>query len=102
MEPEKATRNAQLDGTVQLPDGRQVPITVSVDWNELEKAGASEPDSLLLRAVEVFGKTDKAWSWLNTANATFGNETPQAVARTEKGRTEVLGVLFDIEHGFPA
>ncbi len=102
MEPENQVRNTQLDGTIQLPNGRQVPITVTVDWNVLDKASASAPDSLLLRAVEVFGKTDKAWSWLTTANPMLSNKTPQAAAQTEEGTAEVLGVLFDIEHGFPA
>ena len=92
----------QLGGTIQLPDGRQVPITVTVDWNELEKAGISSSDDLLLRAVEVFGKADKALSWLHTPHAMFHNQTPWATARTEEGKAAVLGTLFDLEHGFPS
>jgi hypothetical protein len=102
MGPESHERNTQLDGTVQLPDGRQLPVTVTVDWSELEKAGISSPDSLLLRAVEVFGKAQKALSWLDTANPGFNGKTPRSVAQTEEGRARVLGVLFDLEHGFPA
>ncbi len=32
------------------------------------------PDSLLLRAVEVFGEADKAVGWLGTANPAFGGK----------------------------
>jgi hypothetical protein len=102
MGPESHEKNTQLDGTVQLPDGRQLPVTVIVDWTELERAGISSPDPLLLRAVEVFGKAQKALSWLNTANADFNGKTPRVVAQTDEGNARVLGVLFDLEHGFPA
>jgi hypothetical protein len=102
MGPESHERNTQLDGTLQLPDGRQLPVTVTVDWSELEHAGVPSPDSLLLRAVEVFGKAQKALSWLNTANSDFSGKTPRAMAQTEEGSARVLGVLFDLEHGFPA
>jgi len=60
------------------------------------------PDPLLLRAVEVFGKAQKALNWLNTANADFDGKTPRMAAETEEGKAEVLGVLFDLEQGFPA
>jgi hypothetical protein len=29
-------------------------------------------------------------------------KTPRAAAQTDEGKTQVLGVLFDLEHGFPA
>jgi hypothetical protein len=102
MGPESRERNTQLDGTVQLPDGRQLPVTVMVDWAELEQAGISAPDPLLLRAVEVFGKAQKTLSWLNTANADFHGKTPRLAAQTDEGKAQVLGVLFDLERGFPA
>jgi hypothetical protein len=54
-----------------------------VDWTELEQAGISS-DPLLLRAVQVFGKTQKALSWLNAANADFNGKTPRAAAQTER------------------
>jgi hypothetical protein len=102
MVPENQERNAQLDGTMKLPDGRQLPVTVTVNWAELEQAGISSPDPLLLRAVEVFGRAQKALSWLNTANAEFDGNTPSAAAQTDEGKAQVLGVLLDLEHGFPA
>jgi Protein of unknown function (DUF2384) len=102
MGAEHGAIHTQLDGTIQLPDGRQVPITVTVDWSELEKAGVVAPDALLLRAVEVFGKIDKALSWLNTPHPMFHSQTPRARAQTDEGRAAVLDVLFDLEHGFPA
>ena len=102
MRPENRERNTPLDGTVQLRDGRQLPVTVMVDSSELEQAGVSSPDPLLLRAVEVFGKAQKALSWLDTANADLNGKTPRATAQTDAGKAQVLGVLFDLEHGFPA
>ena len=101
MRPESHAKNTQLDGTLWLPDGRQLPVTITVDWSEFG-AGVSSPDTLLLRAVEVFGKTEKALSWLNTSNSVFSGKIPRAAAQTEEGKAHVFGVLFDLEHGFPA
>jgi uncharacterized protein (DUF2384 family) len=50
----------------------------------------------------VFGKTDKALSWLNSASRESGNRTPREFAKTPEGREQVLGILMDLEHGFPA
>jgi uncharacterized protein (DUF2384 family) len=77
METESQARGTQLEGTVLLPDGR-------------------------LRAVEVFGKAEKAHSWLDTVNSQFNGLTPRAAAQTKEGKEQVLGILFDLEHGFPA
>ena len=102
MGAESQGRTTQLDGTVQLPDGRRLPVTVTVDWNDLEQAGIAAPDPLLLRAVEVFGDGDKAFDWLNTPHSLFSGQTPRTAAQTEEGRSRVLGALFDLEQGFPA
>lgn len=94
-------KNTELDGTMQLPDGRTIPVVVSLDLGEI--AGAVHTsDPLLIRAVEVFGKAEKALSWLNSPNPSFGNQTPRDLGQTAEGREHVLGVLFDMEHGFPA
>jgi hypothetical protein len=103
MERESPTENTQLDGTVRLPDGRELPVTISIDWRRLEEAGlVSASDSLLLRAIEVFGKTEKALDWLNTGNPSFDGKTPRAMADTEDGKKQVLDVLFHLAHGIPA
>jgi uncharacterized protein (DUF2384 family) len=94
--------NTHLDGTIQLPDGRTIPVVISVDLAQVEHAGLEAADPLLLRAVEVFGKTDKALSWLNSANYELGGRTPREVAVTAEGHDEVLGILVSLEHGFPA
>jgi Protein of unknown function (DUF2384) len=100
----RTSRNTQLDATIQLPDGRLVPAVVTIDLRDIEPNGAANdnPDSLLLRAVEVFGKADKAVSWLGTANPAVGGKSPREAASTEDGRRAVLDVLLDLEHGFPA
>jgi uncharacterized protein (DUF2384 family) len=59
-------------------------------------------DPLLVRSVEVFGKTDKALSWLNSANHELGGRTPREVASTAEGRDQILDILIGLEHGFPA
>ena len=94
--------STKLDGTLQLPDGRQIPVVVSVNLEDLHLEHGTAFNSLLLRAVEVFGKTEKALSWLSTPNPLFDNQTPQESALTEKGRTAVLNTLLDLEYGFPA
>jgi hypothetical protein len=78
--------NTQLDGTIQLPNGRTIPVVISVDLALVEHAGVEVPEPLLLRAVEVFGKTDKALGWLNSANYELGGRTPREVASTAEGR----------------
>jgi uncharacterized protein (DUF2384 family) len=67
--------NTNLDGTLQLPDGRTIPVVI---------------------------KTDKAMNWLNSANHEFGGRTPREVAATSEGRDQILDVLTGLEHGFPA
>jgi hypothetical protein len=100
-----ATRT-QLGGTIQLNDGRTIPVVVSLDPDTLDLnhtgplAAASE--RLILRAVEVFGKAEKAQSWLNSPNRELGGQCPREFATTKEGLEQVLGILADLEYGFPA
>jgi len=43
-------QNTQLDGTIQLPDGRTIPVVVSLDLAQVERSGAENADPLLIRA----------------------------------------------------
>lgn len=92
----------QVDGTIRLPDGRSIPVVVSLDLAKIERVPESASDSLFIRAVEVFGKAEKAASWLDTKNARFGDHSPREVAQTPEGRDQVEGVLIGLEQGFPA
>ena len=95
--------NTQLDGTIQLPNGRTIPVVISLDLAQVEQpAAAGAPDPLLLRAVEVFGRTDKALGWLNSPNHELGGRTPREVAGSTQGRDQILGIFASLEHGFPA
>jgi Protein of unknown function (DUF2384) len=98
--------NTQLDGTIQLPNGKTIPVVISVDLALVQRAGSEAADPLPLRGVEVFGKADKALSWLNSANHEFGwssvGRTPHEVAGTAEGRDRILDILVGLEHGFPA
>ena len=102
MRPQGESKETQLDGIIRLPDGRKVPVVVTIDAHEFDRAGIANPEPLLLRAVEVFGKTEKALSWLNSPNPMFEDKTPYEAAQTDDGRSKVLDVLFDLEQGFPA
>jgi len=95
-------KETQVGGTIRLPDGRSIPILVSLDLASLDRIDAQSSDDLLIRAVEVFGKAEKAVSWLNTANPNFSNRSPREVAQTAEGREQIEGVLLDLEYGFPA
>jgi ACS family glucarate transporter-like MFS transporter len=59
-------------------------------------------DPLLLRAVEVLGKTNKALDWLNSANHELNGLSPRELAATPEGRAQVLDILVGLEQGFPA
>ena len=81
--------NTHLDGTIQLPDGRTIPVVVTLDLAQVEQHEIEATDPLLLRAVEAFGKTDKALDWLNSANReragpgnVFAQEAAQATITT--------------------
>ena len=94
--------NTRLDGTIQLPDGRTIPVVISLDLAQIEHTGVEAPDALLLRAAEVFGRTDKALGWLNSASHELGGRTPREVASTTEGRDQIFGILIGLEHGFAA
>jgi uncharacterized protein (DUF2384 family) len=53
----------------------------------------------LLRALEVFGSSDRATEWMRVENPALGNQPPIRVIQTEAGRKAVRDVLGRIEHG---
>ena len=55
--------------------------------------------AVLIRALEVFGDSERALQWMRESNAALNNEPPIRVIQTEAGRTEVLNVLGRIQHG---
>jgi antitoxin Xre/MbcA/ParS-like protein len=54
---------------------------------------------VLLRALEVFGDSDRALKWMRENNPALAGDTPIWVIQTEQGRREVLGILGRIEYG---
>jgi putative toxin-antitoxin system antitoxin component (TIGR02293 family) len=54
---------------------------------------------LLIRALEVFGDSDRAMQWMREENPALRNEQPIHVMQTDKGREEVMNILGRIEHG---
>jgi hypothetical protein len=55
--------------------------------------------SILLRALEVFGDSERALAWMREQNPALNNETPLHAIQTEEGRADVLNILGRIEHG---
>src|SRR5271165_5619806 len=55
--------------------------------------------SILLRALEVFGDSQRALAWMREENPALNNETPLHALQTEEGRVGVLNILGRIEHG---
>src|SRR5271165_1658220 len=55
--------------------------------------------SILLRALEVFGDSERALAWMREENPALDNETPLHALQTEEGRVGVLNILGRIEHG---
>jgi hypothetical protein len=88
---ERWRANTQIDGTLRLPDGRTIPVIVSLDLGPIKTIPA-DPTT----------QPNKALSWLNTVNSGLGSLTPRQPARTFAGLERVLGTLLDLEYDFPA
>ena len=55
--------------------------------------------TVLLRALEVFGDSQRALKWMREVNPALKNDTPLHAIRTDEGRMEVLNILGRIEYG---
>ena len=61
---------------------------------------AQEAESvILMRALEVFGNSERALEWMRENNPALDNEAPIRVIQSEDGRREVLNILGRIQHG---
>ena len=88
-----------LDATLQLPDGKQIPVVVELDAALLESSLADTGlADVVARAVEVLGKP-RALAWLRTPLAGLDGKTPLAVMADADGRQQVEEILGRIEHG---
>jgi putative toxin-antitoxin system antitoxin component (TIGR02293 family) len=59
-------------------------------------------EQLFRTAIQVFGREEKARSWLKRPQMRLGGEVPLEIARLEPGAREVERLLGRIEHGIPA
>ncbi len=55
--------------------------------------------TVLLRALEVFGDSQRALKWMREVNPALKNDTPLHAIQTNEGRREVLNILGRIEYG---
>jgi putative toxin-antitoxin system antitoxin component (TIGR02293 family) len=90
----------QLDATLQLPDGKQIPVVVEFDATQLESSLADTSlANLVARAVEVLGSRPRALAWLRTPLAGLAGRTPLEVMADAEDRQQVEDILGRIEHG---
>src|ERR1039458_35023 len=67
----------QLDATLQLPDGKQIPVVVELDATQLETSLADTGlADVVARAVEVLGSRPRALAWLRTPVGGLDGKTP--------------------------
>ena len=90
----------QLDATLQLPDGKQIPVVMELDATQLESSLADTGlADVVARAVEVLGSKPRALAWLRTPLGGLGGGTPLAAMAVAEGRQQVEDILGRIEHG---
>jgi putative toxin-antitoxin system antitoxin component (TIGR02293 family) len=90
----------QLDATLQLPDGKQIPVVVELDATQLETSLADTGlADVVARAVEVLGSRPKALAWLRTPVGGLDGQTPLEAMAAPEGRRQVEDILGRIEHG---
>jgi Antitoxin Xre/MbcA/ParS C-terminal toxin-binding domain len=65
----------------------------------VSEAGLQSESETLIRALEVFGSSDRAIQWMREENPALGNQPPIRAIQTEAGRKAVEDVLGRIEHG---
>ena len=90
----------QLDATLHLPDGKQIPVVVELDATQLENSLADTGlADVVARAVEVLGSRPRALAWLRTPVGGLDGKTPLEVMAAAEGRQQVEDILGRVEHG---
>jgi len=78
----------------------QVELSLQPKVFDLVRLRAHETESaVLLKALEVFGDSERALQWMGESNPALENESPIRAVQTEDGRREVLSILGRIQHG---
>ena len=62
-------------------------------------SGHEEESAILMRALEVFGESERALEWMRESNPALQNQTPIRAIQTGTGRREVEQILGRIQHG---
>jgi putative toxin-antitoxin system antitoxin component (TIGR02293 family) len=79
---------------------KQVELSLQPKVFDLVRLRAHETESaVLLKALEVFGDSERALQWMGESNPALKNESPIRAVQTEDGRREVLSILGRIQHG---
>jgi putative toxin-antitoxin system antitoxin component (TIGR02293 family) len=92
----------QLDGTLQLPDGKEIAVVLEVDAAQLETSldsSAVGSAEVIARAIEVLGSKEKALAWLRSPVPGLRNQRPLDIMNSAEGRRDVEDILGRIEHG---
>jgi Protein of unknown function (DUF2384) len=86
-------------GWLAYQSGRITRKMRSMYMQIVSEAAHEIESETLLRALEVFGSSDRAIEWMRQENPALGNQPPIRVIQTETGRKAVRDVLGRIEHG---
>ena len=90
----------QIDATLQLPDGKQIPVVVELDATQLESSlSDTAVAEVVARAIEVLGSKARTMAWLRTPLTGLNGRTPLQATANAEGRQEVEDILGRIEHG---
>jgi len=96
-----ATVLSVAGGLLAYQSGRITKRLRSMPMDKLivSAAGHQCESETLIRALEVFGSSDRAIQWMREENPALGNQPPIRAIQTEAGRKAVEDVLGRIEHG---
>ncbi len=93
----------QLDGTLQLPDGKQIAVVLEVDRAQLENSFAQTGSAdVIARAIEVLGCKEKAFAWLRSPVPGLDEKRPLDIIDTAEGRRRVEDILGALVQKRPA
>jgi putative toxin-antitoxin system antitoxin component (TIGR02293 family) len=75
-------------------------VESSLDSEVSKRLRTREAESLILmRALEVFGDSERAIQWMRENNPALNNVPPVRVIQSEEGQHNVLNILGRIQHG---
>lgn len=75
------------------------PMRPTVPLAPINQRASNYREKVFTRAVEVIENEERALRWMGTPIKVLGFATPVSLLRTAKGRSAVLKILGQLEHG---